>query len=160
MSALLFAASLWHYVFGLLMFSSSLFLILLVLVQRGRGGGLTGALGGMGGQSAFGAKAGDTFTKVTIVTATIWILIAVASIKILGSTDNWGTSSGGPPAIGASDLGDEDDQTSDDAGTGGVEVTDDGEDATGSGTSDADEPSAPSSEPAPPADDSAGASEE
>jgi preprotein translocase subunit SecG len=33
----------------------ALFLILLVLVQRGRGGGLAGALGGAGGQSAFGA---------------------------------------------------------------------------------------------------------
>ena len=47
----------------------ALFLILLVLVQRGRGGGLAGALGGAGGQSAFGAKAGDTFTKITMWTA-------------------------------------------------------------------------------------------
>ena len=47
-----------QYVFGILMFVTSLFLILLVLVQRGRGGGLAGALGGMGGQSAFGTKAG------------------------------------------------------------------------------------------------------
>ena len=32
-----------------LLFATSLFLMLLVLVQRGKGGGLTGALGGMGG---------------------------------------------------------------------------------------------------------------
>ena len=43
--------------FGILMFATALFLILLILVQRGRGGGLSGALGGMGGSSAFGAKA-------------------------------------------------------------------------------------------------------
>ena len=46
-----------------LMFLVALFLILLVLIQRGRGGGLAGAFGGMGGQSAFGTKAGDLFTQ-------------------------------------------------------------------------------------------------
>ena len=46
----------------------SLFLMMLILVQRGKGGGLTGALGGMGGQSAFGSKAGDAFTKITVIT--------------------------------------------------------------------------------------------
>lgn len=58
----------------------AVFLILLVLVQRGRGGGLTGALGGMGGSSAFGAKAGDVFTRITIVTAAIWIAVCGASV--------------------------------------------------------------------------------
>ena len=92
MFPVLLAASLWHYVFGIVIFSTSLFLILLVLVQRGRGGGLTGALGGMGGQSAFGAKAGDTFTRVTMVTATIWILTCMLAIKVLGTQDNWGAA--------------------------------------------------------------------
>ena len=45
-------------IFGL---GCSLFLIALVLIQRGRGGGLAGAFGGAGGQSAFGTKAGDVF---------------------------------------------------------------------------------------------------
>lgn len=53
-----------------------LFLILIILLQRGRGGGLAGALGGMGGQSAFGTKAGDVFTWVTVGTATVWVLLA------------------------------------------------------------------------------------
>ena len=43
-----------------------MFLIGLILLQRGRGGGLAGAFGGMGGQSAFGTKAGDIFTRITI----------------------------------------------------------------------------------------------
>jgi preprotein translocase subunit SecG len=64
-----------------LMLLVGLFLILLVLVQRGRGGGLAGALGGMGGQSAFGTKAGDLFTRITIVTAAVWILLCAASVK-------------------------------------------------------------------------------
>jgi len=51
----------------------SIFLILLILVQRGRGGGLVGAFGGAGGQSAFGAKAGDLFTRITVITVIFWI---------------------------------------------------------------------------------------
>ncbi len=64
----------------ILLFGSSLFLMLLILVQRGKGGGLTGALGGMGGQSAFGSKAGDAFTKITVVTAVIWIMLCMVTI--------------------------------------------------------------------------------
>jgi preprotein translocase subunit SecG len=64
----------------------AVFLILLILVQRGRGGGLAGALGGMGGQSAFGTKAGDVFTRVTGGTAILWFLLCILSIKILNSS--------------------------------------------------------------------------
>ena len=46
-------------------------------MQRGRGGGLVGAFGGMGGQSAFGARAGDVFTKATVVTVCIWIVVCI-----------------------------------------------------------------------------------
>jgi preprotein translocase subunit SecG len=69
--------------FGILLFVTALFLILLVLVQRGRGGGLSGALGGMGGQSAFGTKAGDLFTRITIAVATFWILLCIFAILVL-----------------------------------------------------------------------------
>lgn len=64
----------------------AVFMILLVLVQRGRGGGLAGALGGAGGQSAFGAKAGDTFTKITVWAAFIWILLCVVAVKTIGTS--------------------------------------------------------------------------
>jgi preprotein translocase subunit SecG len=70
-----------NYVLGILLALSSLFLILLVLIQQGRGGGLAGAFGGMGGQSAFGTKAGDLFTKITIGVAAVWILLCVATVK-------------------------------------------------------------------------------
>ena len=66
----------------LLLLLTSIFLILLVLIQRGRGGGLAGALGGMGGYSAFGTRAGDMFTRITIVTASVWILLAMALAKM------------------------------------------------------------------------------
>src|SRR5205085_2060009 len=73
-------------VFEIVLGFIGLFLILLVLVQRGRGGGLTGALGGMGGQSAFGAKAGDLFTRITIVVAAVWIVLSMAAVKTLGKS--------------------------------------------------------------------------
>ena len=70
----------------LILLGFAVFLILLVLVQRGKGGGLSGAFGGMGGQSAFGTKAGDTFTRITVVTATLWILFCIVSAKYLGTS--------------------------------------------------------------------------
>jgi len=69
---------------GFAMLSVSLFLILLILVQRGRGGGLTGALGGPGGQSAFGTKAGDLFTRITSFVALGWISLCAFTMWMLG----------------------------------------------------------------------------
>jgi preprotein translocase subunit SecG len=66
---------------GLLLSVVAVFLILLILVQRGRGGGLAGALGGMGGSSAFGAKAGDVFTRITVVAAAIWIILCIVAAR-------------------------------------------------------------------------------
>ncbi|MEN6450673.1 MAG: preprotein translocase subunit SecG [Thermoguttaceae bacterium] len=66
-----------------LLIITAAFLIILVLIQRGKGGGLAGALGGMGGQSAFGTKAGDLFTKITVGVAIVWIVLCVITIKVL-----------------------------------------------------------------------------
>jgi preprotein translocase subunit SecG len=79
-------ASVGSTLYALVLLCLALFLILLVLVQRGRGGGLSGAFGGMGGQSAFGTKAGDTFTRITVVAATIWIVLCIIAAKYLGGT--------------------------------------------------------------------------
>ncbi len=65
---------------GLLIVVVSIFMALLILIQRGRGGGITGALGGAGGQSAFGSKAGDIFTRVTVVAFGIWIFLCMLLI--------------------------------------------------------------------------------
>ena len=71
----------------ILLFLVALFMILLILVQRGRGGGLAGAFGGMGGQSAFGTKAGDLFTKITIGVATVWILLCIVTVKVVNTSN-------------------------------------------------------------------------
>jgi preprotein translocase subunit SecG len=81
MESLLLVAGILRGFYCFLLFLTGLFLILLVLIQRGRGGGLAGAFGGMGGQSAFGTKAGDTFTKITIVVATFWIVLCILGVK-------------------------------------------------------------------------------
>lgn len=69
---------------GMVMAFLSLFLIMLILLQRGRGGGLAGAFGGAGGQSAFGSKAGDTFTVLTVSLAGVWILVCAFAMWKLG----------------------------------------------------------------------------
>jgi preprotein translocase subunit SecG len=83
---------------GLMLIFVSAFMILLILVQRGRGGGLTGALGGAGGQSAFGSKAGDVFTRITIGTAVVWIFLSMITISIYNSPPP-------PPAKAGDDTG-------------------------------------------------------
>ena len=59
----------------------SLILMFVVLIQRGKGGGLAGAFGGPGGSSAFGSRAGDAFTKITLYLAAIWVLVIMISVK-------------------------------------------------------------------------------
>lgn len=59
-----------------------LLLILTILIQRGKGGGLIGAFGGAGGSSPFGSKAGDTFTRITVTMAGIWVLLIMIHIKV------------------------------------------------------------------------------
>jgi preprotein translocase subunit SecG len=70
----------------ILLFLLASFLILLILIQRGKGGGLAGAFGGMGGQSAFGTKAGDLFTKVTIGVVAVWIIVCMIAVRYLGKS--------------------------------------------------------------------------
>ncbi len=56
----------------------SVALVLIVLVQRPQGGGLTGAFGGGGGtDTAFGGRTGDALTVATITAFTIYLLIAI-----------------------------------------------------------------------------------
>ncbi|MCE9629718.1 MAG: preprotein translocase subunit SecG [Planctomycetia bacterium] len=80
--------SLIRFSLGFMLVFSALFLIALVLIQRGRGGGLAGAFGGMGGQSAFGTKAGDVFTRITVVVAACWILLCILAINLLGRSES------------------------------------------------------------------------
>ena len=70
---------------NILLILTGLFMILLVLIQRGKGGGLIGALGGMGGSSPFGSRAGDQFTRLTIYVALIWLLFVGLQVRFVQS---------------------------------------------------------------------------
>lgn len=100
-----------QYIFGPVLFLLSLFIIAVILLQRGKGGGLTGALGGLGGQSAFGVKAGDTFTRITAVAVLIWIFICALACRWylpekldikadIGTSSSMGAASPEPKADG------------------------------------------------------------
>lgn len=71
---------------------SSIFMVCLILIQRGKGGGLAGAFGGQGGSSAFGTKAGDVFTRVTMITAVVWMLMLMILVVLYnrGGNSAWG----------------------------------------------------------------------
>ena len=60
----------------------SLMLMFIILIQRGKGGGLAGAFGGAGGSSAFGSKAGDTLMKVTLYLAAGWIFLIMIHVNV------------------------------------------------------------------------------
>jgi preprotein translocase subunit SecG len=70
-------------------------LIFLVLIQRGKGGGLAGAFGGAGGSSAFGSRAGDLFTWITIYLAIAWVLLIIVHVKVV----QWSRPAAGPAEI-------------------------------------------------------------
>ena len=71
---------------NLLLLLVGVFMILLVLIQRGKGGGLIGALGGTGGSSPFGSRAGDQFTRLTIYVACIWLFLTMLQVRAIQAT--------------------------------------------------------------------------
>ena len=65
------------YLFVTLFLLVAVFMILLVLIQKGRGGGLSGAFGGGGGNTAFGSKTGDVLTWATSIVFGVFLLLAI-----------------------------------------------------------------------------------
>ena len=67
----------WSFL-GIVWVIVALFLALLILVQKGRGGGLSGAFGGAGGGGVLGTKTGDFLTWVTVICVGIFLLLGIA----------------------------------------------------------------------------------
>ena len=65
-----------------------LFMILLVLIQKGRGGGLASAFGGAGGNTAFGSKTGDVLTWATSVVFGVFLVLAITLNLVANSYHN------------------------------------------------------------------------
>jgi preprotein translocase subunit SecG len=83
-------------IFMVLFLVTAVLLSLLVLVQRGRGGGLAGAFGGAGGSSAFGTKTADIFIKATAVLGGIFFLLAIVTAYMM-KADRPTTAPEAPP---------------------------------------------------------------
>ena len=81
----------------------SILLVIIVLLQKGRGGGLSAAFGGAGGQSAFGSKTGDYFTWVTVGVVAFFLITAmVLTMNYRPTTElgvSRGSSLGSPPGV-------------------------------------------------------------
>ena len=81
---MLFAAevSTLSHLLNVLIIFVSLLLMLTILIQKGKGGGLIGAFGGAGGSSAFGSKAGDAFTRITLIMAAVWVGLIMIQVRV------------------------------------------------------------------------------
>ena len=66
-----------HYTLAIFYAVVAILLMIVILLQRGKGVGLAGAFGGSGGHTAFGAKTGDFLTWLTIIMAGILLLATV-----------------------------------------------------------------------------------
>lgn len=78
------AVPLWVPIILTLFLTVACFLLIgLILLQRGKGGGMAGMLTGTGGAGAFGARIGDKAMKATIYLAAIWLLLIMFIIKMV-----------------------------------------------------------------------------
>jgi preprotein translocase subunit SecG len=95
----LFGAAWYSHLLNLAVLVLGLILMLIVLVQRGKGGGLAGAFGGAGGSSPFGSRAADQFVRITLWFAGVWVLVIMIHVKVVKYDTQ---TEGDKPAIGGS----------------------------------------------------------
>jgi preprotein translocase subunit SecG len=77
---------------------SAFILILVVLIQKGRGGGLSSAFGGGMAGGILGSKTGDFLTWVTIVLVGTFLILAVVMAKFYKpDVGDYGTPQPTPP---------------------------------------------------------------
>jgi preprotein translocase subunit SecG len=82
----LLAAGLIMNAIAVLFVVCAVILILVILVQKGKGGGLTGALGGGMASGILGSKTGDFLTWMTIVLVSVFLGLAVVLAKFYRPT--------------------------------------------------------------------------
>jgi preprotein translocase subunit SecG len=79
----LFGAEWYSHLLNLVVVGIGLILMLVVLIQRGKGGGLAGAFGGAGGSSPFGSRSADQFVRFTLWIAGVWVLVIMIHVKVV-----------------------------------------------------------------------------
>ena len=76
----------------------SVFLILVVLIQQGKGADLAGAFGGGGSQTAFGARGATTLLHKLTTTFFVLFVITSLALAILQARPRASVMSGAAPA--------------------------------------------------------------
>ncbi|HPF40524.1 MAG TPA: preprotein translocase subunit SecG [Phycisphaerae bacterium] len=124
---------------GILIILISVLLIGLVLLQKNRGSGLSGAFGGVGGHSAFGTKTGDFLTWFTVSLAFLFLVLCVVGNFVFEpsrplartpaavtpvATEGEGDVTGSTDSSGSSDSTPADDAETTDAGATDTGATD------------------------------------
>ncbi|HEY3788340.1 MAG TPA: preprotein translocase subunit SecG [Urbifossiella sp.] len=79
----LFAVTWYSHLLNAVIIFLGLALMLIVLIQRGKGGGLAGAFGGAGGSSPFGSRTADAFVNITLYLAGVWVLCIMIHVKVV-----------------------------------------------------------------------------
>ena len=99
----------FFYITAALFVLACLLLVGLVLIQKGRGGGLSSSFGGgSGGHTAFGSKTGDVLTWATSILFALFIVLAVGlnlmanhiHTQLTGATPNRAPPTTQPAQIG------------------------------------------------------------
>ena len=80
------AVSFFMNIIGALFIASAVVLVLIILIQKGRGGGLSGVFGGGLASGILGSKTGDFLTWVTISMVGVFLMLAVVMAKFYKPT--------------------------------------------------------------------------
>jgi preprotein translocase subunit SecG len=80
--ALVFYALKWRAVLILYVLAVCVVSVLAILLQSGRGGGLSASLGGVGGDSVFGARSATPIAKATYVMLALTVVICMLIARL------------------------------------------------------------------------------
>ncbi len=86
MDLLLLKVSLVMHIVSVLWVLCAVILVLVVLIQKGRGGGLSGAFGGGMASGILGTKTGDFLTWVTVSLVGAFLLLTITMAKFYRPT--------------------------------------------------------------------------
>jgi len=98
------AAGLMMNILAAIFVIGSVVLILVVLIQKGKGGGLSGAFAGGMASGILGSKTGDVLTWITISVASLFIVVALVLDRWWKPTTS-GPESQTPAPITSTDTG-------------------------------------------------------
>ena len=107
------AGGFWLGALAVILFCLSLFLVFIIMIQRGKGGGIAGSLTGTA-QSAFGARGGDTLMWITIAFTGVWIFLSCVTIYSYSSPKDADQTQQDEGGASESDTASSDDSSSED----------------------------------------------